>query len=1512
MLFFLLQDDISITMMKTEYITAPVTALAFAGDLLLTGEGPCLHLYDVTSTEHLQVHQVLTHANIHGIRTAAAGVEVDCWDVALFGQKTLQLVQIRRTENAIHRKGVLVTPGDQHGECEVHDWIWDVCWLLPDQIQGKAVRQLALALGHNTVVLWDAEAQRSIREVHCQEKCILYCAHFIGSSWSDLMLAAGTVFREVVLWKPCGQKEDQDCVSVLQRITGHQGVIFSVCYHPPTGRLCTASDDRSVRLWQVAGPLQQVLDTGEAIVSPTGVATAGEFELVFEVYGHGSRVWDVQLTQDYIISVGEVFDAQCIVWNMQGEIAKTFRGHKGNSIWSLAVCEKQGLVATGGGDTSIRLWELPGSVTCQSEAVGTSSTLNLPLSLDDFPRSLASCLAHLFLVVTDQGSLYSYNTATCQWSLVLQDPIYRSYSLLEVSAGGMVAMGSLAGTIKVFFISAPNACWESAVYDGKVLSLTWMGQNADSTVSSLGHLLSCGPEGEVIWWTTHTAAEAAITVQKTATFQLPYSRQRWLTCALLSPKDSTLVCGDRRGSLHCYRKQDGDEPTQPVQSLIGIHGKTGVTSLQIHRSHVYSTGRDGHYRQFQLGATGLHLLKNNRVYKGFDWLEKLTFSEDGEMLALGFHTSNFVVWSLSANEPLLQVQCGGGHRAWGILPSASQGALFAYIKARAVQLTKGPSISSSKRLILKDSLHGREITCLKFLGWTNNEGAPYAICATSSEDTTINIVALKHKPVSDLVVLDTIQDHISSVRCLTVCPQLNTSGSSQCASSPKLLFSGGGRAQLKCYRVSVSSHCDSGGVHKGKPCSEKHTCTHQNMENITPQDRHLPEVDVSVKETKEPQGYRSVDSPSDTSGSGNNGTLQEKSTGHCCDVPDTEATTSHVTPAVECHIEYLACHNLVERRRRKKKSGAAQLEEEEVEMRYMALTSWQGRQVNPHSAHLFFVAAACSDGFLRLKTILEQSQPGTEPATFSIKGTALKKVPTFTYLGSVLNSTCGITDKVHRRIGLASTSFGRLANRVFLNKDLTTKTKVAVYSAICLSILLYASETWTLYRSHIRMLEQFHMRCLQRILGLMWWHKVPHTEVRRRASIEPIKSLLLQRQLRWAGHIIRMPSNRLPRHILYGELSAGNRNAGGQQKRYKDNLKANLKKCNIKPQSLEKLAEQRSRWREACTAGIASFTTNFDRQCEERRAKRHQPSSHTGGEHTCDTCGRICLLFVYDDSERTIQLFCVSDFHHHCVLSVDHFFTTTTDGSIHTYVISGATDGQIAVWNVTPILSAFLSSVRHSNHHDITEQDTVEAGVKVPHTLSTERTKCQGGMNTSTTKDMQDVNSPVPKVQLKSGCLRKTPKMEMESPDALLKKHPSGVNAISIQRVDSHHYLLASGGDDNSLQITVLAVREDTPNKPVIVATATSSAHSAHAATITGVHVLDGQSILTTSVDQRVNMWKYQLILKPTTQCHLSFLYGKFSHIADIAGLECWNDECGQQHIAVCGHGIQVLSPAHL
>ena len=58
---------------------------------------------------------------------------------------------------------------------------------------------------------------------------------------------------------------------------------------------------------------------------------------------------------------------------------------------------------------------------------------------------------------------------------------------------------------------------------------------------------------------------------------------------------------------------------------------------------------------------------------------------------------------------------------------------------------------------------------------------------------------------------------------------------------------------------------------------------------------------------------------------------------------------------------------------------------------------------------------------------------------------------------------------------LARIMLGWLGSRVFRNRGLTISTKAAVYKAVCLSTLLYGSETWTPYQA-------FHIRCLHRIL----------------------------------------------------------------------------------------------------------------------------------------------------------------------------------------------------------------------------------------------------------------------------------------------------------------------------------------------------------------------------------------------------------------------------------------------
>ena len=110
------------------------------------------------------------------------------------------------------------------------------------------------------------------------------------------------------------------------------------------------------------------------------------------------------------------------------------------------------------------------------------------------------------------------------------------------------------------------------------------------------------------------------------------------------------------------------------------------------------------------------------------------------------------------------------------------------------------------------------------------------------------------------------------------------------------------------------------------------------------------------------------------------------------------------------------------------------------------------------------------------------------------------------------------------------------------------------------------------YRRHIRLLESFHIRHHQLILGLRWWHKVTHSEIRSRAVIPSIKSTLLHRQLCWLGHFIRMSDSRMPHRVFYGQLILGHRSVGGQKKRFKDHIKSIPQKCNIPISWLEALA----------------------------------------------------------------------------------------------------------------------------------------------------------------------------------------------------------------------------------------------------------------------------------------------------------------------------------------------------
>ena len=282
-----------------------------------------------------------------------------------------------------------------------------------------------------------------------------------------------------------------------------------------------------------------------------------------------------------------------------------------------------------------------------------------------------------------------------------------------------------------------------------------------------------------------------------------------------------------------------------------------------------------------------------------------------------------------------------------------------------------------------------------------------------------------------------------------------------------------------------------------------------------------------------------------------------------------------------------------------------------------------------HSVDKF--SNACNNFGLTISTkkteVMHQPAPGKtyiEPS-ISVDGHRLNVVDKFTYLGSPLSRNAVIDDEVNARLAKASVAFGRLHKNVWNRRGITIETKIKVYRAIVLPTLLYGCETWTTYQRHARKLNHYHTTCLRKLLGIKWQDKIPDTEVLTRAGLPSIFTILMRTQLRWAGHVARMPDHRLPKRLLFAELQHGKRPVGRPKKRYKDTLKDSLKAFSISHTDWEQMAKDRASWRAALHhQGTKAHEDNRIAAAKQRREARKDRASKSPADATipCPHCHR--------------------------------------------------------------------------------------------------------------------------------------------------------------------------------------------------------------------------------------------------------------------------------------------------
>jgi hypothetical protein len=187
----------------------------------------------------------------------------------------------------------------------------------------------------------------------------------------------------------------------------------------------------------------------------------------------------------------------------------------------------------------------------------------------------------------------------------------------------------------------------------------------------------------------------------------------------------------------------------------------------------------------------------------------------------------------------------------------------------------------------------------------------------------------------------------------------------------------------------------------------------------------------------------------------------------------------------------------------------------------------------------------------------------------------------FTYLGSTVSSSSKIEKELRIRTGKASAAYGKLQERLWNNRHVSIEVKCRVYRAVVLSTLLYGAETWTIYRTQVKKLHAFMMRQLRDIMSIKWQDKITNIEVLKRANLPSMEDILIERNLRWLGHVHRMDKERLPQQLLFSQLCKGRRNQGRPRLRYKDVVKRNMNVRQIPTSNWRSIASNRAAWRSA-------------------------------------------------------------------------------------------------------------------------------------------------------------------------------------------------------------------------------------------------------------------------------------------------------------------------------------------
>ena len=209
----------------------------------------------------------------------------------------------------------------------------------------------------------------------------------------------------------------------------------------------------------------------------------------------------------------------------------------------------------------------------------------------------------------------------------------------------------------------------------------------------------------------------------------------------------------------------------------------------------------------------------------------------------------------------------------------------------------------------------------------------------------------------------------------------------------------------------------------------------------------------------------------------------------------------------------------------------------------------------------------------KTEVMVSSKEGGDRIAIQENRGSVIKQVEKFKYLGSTLSQDGGCETDVDSRIKAAWGKWREVAG-VVCDKKMPVRLKVKIYSTVIRPVLMYGSETWALRRKEEAKLERTEMRMLRWIMGISLLERLENDDIRRMAGLVKITEVIRESRLRWYGHVLRMDGEERVKKA-WEEPVRGRRSRGRQRIRWRDKVKDDMERRGL----VEEDAFDRNNWR---------------------------------------------------------------------------------------------------------------------------------------------------------------------------------------------------------------------------------------------------------------------------------------------------------------------------------------------